>query len=350
VNQAHKVRVAAGAGLIATLLPAAVVAPAQAATAPGWRLVSARHIGAAADADSLLSVVATGRSSAWAFGGNLNQLAKGAPIAERWNGRSWHVAALPSGLAGAIFAASAPAANDVWAVGGNGYALHFNGSRWSVAKRFTAPGGLAPGALVPELSITAFSPTNVWVFGGPFLGTWHLHGTIWTRITGAGGSIHAASALSAGNIWGLAAGVVHFNGRTWRPVTNRALNAVAFTDILALSPRNVWALGFPAGGNLNAPVLLHLHGTTWTRIKVPLPVIAVRLAADGAGGVWMPVLGPRGTSALHLSSAGVFRRFTIPRAIFAFGLARIPGTASLWAAGLAGPTSPEASIWAFGPV
>jgi len=358
---AQRAWVAAGAGLMATALSVAAMVPAQAAAAPGWRIVSSQHFGTAGDFNGLLSVVSTGRDSAWAFGGtDLAGAASGGPLAEHWNGRSWRAVTLPSGLAGPIDAASAPTANDIWAVGAvGGYALHYNGSKWSVAKRWKES-----RTLPRELTgVTAFSPTNVWVFGGagadPGLGTWHLHGSTWTKVTGIGGNIATASALSSRNIWAIGGNatapqniVLHYNGSTWQQVKSKALDGVQLSDILALSPGNVWVAGVTNGSKPGA-LLLHLRGTTWTRVKIPFPVLPVQLAPDGTGGLWMTgvsIASPGGWRALHLSRAGAWQRYVIPRATIVVGLAHVPGTASLWATGTVVTTRPNAAIWAYGPV
>jgi hypothetical protein len=354
---ARRARVAAGAGLVAAAASVAAITPAQAAGVPGWRLVSARHFGPAGALSDLQSVVSAGRNAAWAFGSvefSKPRPTMESPIAERWNGRSWQAAALPPGLAGGINAASAPRANDVWAVG-NGFALHFNGSRWSVARRFTGP----LGHPLDLTGVTAFSPANVWVFGPA--GTFHLHGTTWTKVTGIAGNVLTASALSPSDMWAIGVNlatrqelVLHFNGSTWRQVTSKALNGAILVNILELSSRNVWAAGFPASSNPSTTgVLLHMQGTTWTRVKIPFPVFPVALARDGRGGIWTTAFGRSAFVALHRSGSGIWRRFGLPQSLFAPGLANIPGTASMWAAGVAfaaASPAPEAAIWAFGPV
>lgn len=91
-------------------------------------------------------------------------------------------------------------AGDVWALGPTGYVLHFNGTSWRLAKRFR-------GGRLAELSdIVAFSPTNVWVFGGPGsrpgLGTFHFNGRSWARVTAATKlGIFTVSALSPRDMW-----------------------------------------------------------------------------------------------------------------------------------------------------
>jgi hypothetical protein len=368
--RAQRAGVVIAAGLLVAAVTAAAAAAAQPTANPGWRLVSSRHPGPAGDIDVLISTVATSRNGAWAFGAEVSVSGRGVPLAERWNGRTWQAAALLPGLTGELGPASAPAANDVWVVATvGGYVLHYNGSRWSVAKRWR-PRQVLTG-------VTALSPTNVWVFGGLGAGTWHLHGTTWTKVTGIAGTIDTASAVSPRNIWAVAgpsfvvtfgrtgasararaasgppppptvppSTIVHYDGSTWKKVTSRALNGLEATDILAASPGNAWTAGITGGG---APVLVHLKGSTWTRVRLRWPVVPVRLAPDGSGGLWMIGVGAGGWLALHLSRAGTWQRYALPGAAFALGLAHVPRTAAMWAAGTV-LARVNAAIWAYGPI
>jgi hypothetical protein len=343
--------------LVAAALSASAV-PAQAlpAAGPGWRVFATHHFGAARDQNGLSTVVAPGKNDAWALGGS-EFYGDGVPVAEHWNGRSWRAAALPSGLTEAISAASAPAANDIWAVSGlGGYVLHYNGSAWSVARRWH------PAIFEEITGVTALSPTDVWLFGPaggwPGVGTWHLHGRTWTRVTtGASREVETASALSPRDIWALGDcggpcfHVLHYNGTAWRRVTSPALNGVQFADILALSPADVWASGtLPSSGRV-ASVLLHRTGTVWSRVTIPWQVITGGLAPDGRGGVWLIATGlPGGRSwAAHLSRAGRWHRYLLSGSSFAVSsLALVPGGSSMWGAG-AVPTriGANAAIWAY---
>jgi hypothetical protein len=343
---------------------AAVGGPvAQAAASPGWRLVASHHYPPRADFNALNTVVAPTKTDAWALGGNNIGSAAGTnlPVAQKWNGSTWHAVTLPAGVTGPLWAASAPAANDIWAVTGQtGYLVHFNGSAWSVARTFTS-GLFATG-------VTAFSPTNVWVFGrtgaGPGLGTWHLHGTTWTDVTGLGGSVSTASALSATDIWAIGSvgnnpqnAIVRYQGDGWKRVTSPALPRATFTRILALSPTNVWVSGTKAG--TNKPLLVHLHGTTWTAVTVPFKVDLDAMTSDGQGGLWMTAEAlspPDKIWAVHLavSSTGALtwtRQLLDAGGGFAYDITLIPGTTSLWAVGSKpATTGSNVAIWADGPI
>lgn len=357
------VRTTIGSGLAVTGLIAAAALPAQAASGIGWRIVSVRHFGAAGLGNSLYSVAATGGDNAWAFGSSEPYAAPPAsgPVAEHWNGTSWQAATLPGGLSDEIAAASAPSASDVWAVSDyGGYVLHYNGSRWTVAHKWPEP------ALAQELTdVTAFSPSNVWVFGGPGgnpgLGAWHLQGSTWTKVTGIGVGITAASAVSPGDIWAFGANaanpdviIEHYNGTSWQQVTSTALDNMEFSSILAMSATNVWATGIIAKGATFVPYLLHMNGTTWTRIKIPWTLDPDGSAPDGSGGLWITANSIGTTErewVLHRTKAGAWSRSEISASDLLGDIASIPGTTSLWGAGLTAAksgTGSNAAIWAYG--
>ena len=359
----NRVRIAFATGLTtAAALTLAATLPAQAASAPAWRIVSQRHFGASDAYNGLASVVVTGRNNAWALGGtDLSGATKGTPLAEHWNGSSWQRAALPTGLSNELGAASAPRGNDVWAASVLGeYVLHWTGAKWVVARKWKVSG------LSEELTgVTAFSASNVWVFGGPGaypgLGTWHLHGTTWTHLTTApAGGITAASAVSARNIWAYGASttapdaiIAHYNGTTWRQVSSPALSNLQFTGIVAPSAANVWATAIK-GSIANKPVLVHFNGTRWQRVAVPWPLNVFRATADGQGGLWIvgdtvPTSTQR-TYVLHRSRSDAWSRYLLPAGSGLLSVARIPGTTSAWTTGDT-PRSAGggyAAIWAHG--
>lgn len=350
------------AGLAATALSVAAALPAQAATGAGWRIISSRHFGAASDYNWLSTVIAPSATDAWAFGTSQAANPTGIPVAEHWNGAKWEVAPLPTGLSDGIAAASAPSASNVWAVGDlSGTVLYYNGTTWSVAKQFPETGTLPQGLT----GVTAFSPTNVWVFGSagaePGLGTWHLRGTTWTRVTGIGGEIVSASALSPANIWAVGGNtnapydiIVHYNGTVWQQATSSALDNVSFSGrIVALSATNVWTAGQVYNGATGVPYLLHMRGTTWSRIRIPYPVSPETVVPDGSGGLWVTAVGTTSNQwyVLHRTEAGTWSRSKIGVSDQLSDITLIPGTTSLWGAGVkpaASGTGANAAIWAYG--
>jgi hypothetical protein len=344
--------------VIATL---AAAMPARAADAPSWQIAARAHYGVSRNASGYSAVVVVAKNDAWAFGGT-NPGGPSTPTAVHWDGAHWQASPLPAGLNGFIVAAAASSASNVWAVG-DGYALRWNGIRWSVAKTWNNN---------PEItSVAVISRDDVWVFGSSSfingqanLGTWHYDGHRWAPVAGAAG-IYRASAVSENNIWAITAGprggsVVHYNGTAFAnvPTADAVLRDTQLNDILAVSRHNVWLSGTTpvnaADGHL---VLAHWNGRCWRRFVAPWPVQqAERFATDGGGGVWIPVVTGGGGSAtwiLHLSRDGEWTRTEITAArgsgVGVGDLALVPGTTTLWGTGgLVTTSGGDAAIWDHG--
>jgi len=252
-----------------------------ATTSSAFKMAVIRHYGLPANASGYSVIVVTGPDQAWAFGGT-NPGGPSAPVATFWNGDISATATLPSGLTSFISDASATSSSDIWAASQYGrYVLHFDGARWRVARHWQQ--GQVTG-------ITAVTPSDVWVFGTSAqgtsdIGTWHYDGADWDRIPGPAGSIVRASAISASDIWAVAASpasysVLRFDGTDWLPVpVGDALAGVHVRDILAISDADVWLLGNEANaaGGVRL-VLLHWNGADWSSLAAPIDAWAGRLA------------------------------------------------------------------------
>jgi hypothetical protein len=351
------------AARIAAVLAAAALAlvtwlPGAAAASTGWHVVFQAHYGASSLANGLFHVAASGKTSAWAVGGtDLSNSTPGAPVADHWNGTSWRAAVLPSGLTGELIAVSAPAPDDAWAVSSlTGYALHWDGTSWSVAR--TWPEHQLPSQIT---DVTAFSPTNVWVFGGPGafpgIGTWHLRGGTWHHVTGLAGGVTFVSAISRSDMWAIGADSVspedillHYNGTTWQQLSSPVLTGLQFSRILALSDTDVWVIGAPSGGPKEQ--LLHFDGTQWSSVPITVPsgVQLVSIASDGTGGLWFSGFGTAAQWAVHRSAAGAWSSTQLVPGSTVFDFTLIPGTTSLWGAGgLNAGTGADIAIWGHGP-
>jgi hypothetical protein len=252
-----------------------------------------------------------------------------------------------------MIAISADSARDAWAVSAlGGFALHWNGTRWSVARKWHE------GQLSQEFTgITAFGPHDVWAFGGPGafpgLGTWHFNGRSWTKVTsGPGAGIDSASALSPSDMWAIGSvaspqdSIVHYLGTTWRQVRAVALSGLQFSGITATGPGKVWAVATkPGTGSPNTAYVVRLQNGSWTRTRLPWRLNPVRVAGDGHGGVWLTALGTGTGWFVHRSATGRWSRVLAGSPAAVFGLTLIPGTSALWSAGDRGTS---AAIWAFG--
>jgi hypothetical protein len=347
----------------AAALTLATCPPSEAATSTGWQVVFQGPFSSQPSFETLYSVSAPTKASAWAVGaGSLSIGGQSTPVAVQWNGTSWQPSALPAGLSGTLGAVSAPASNDVWATSQlNGYVLHWNGTAWAVAKSWKESVH-NPRELT---GVTAFSPADVWVFGtsgfGPGLGTWHLSGGVWTKVTGPGGRITMASALSPASMWAVGSSrtasddiIVRYNGTSWRRVRSPALSGLQFISVLAVSATDVWATGSVSGRLV--PRLLHFDGQHWSSVPVTAPKAVKQLgnlASDGRGGLWINGFGAsRASWVLHYSAAGTWssdKLVTTPIG-GVWDLALIPGTASLWGVGSLGTTaSSDGVVWGRGP-
>jgi hypothetical protein len=363
VETAMKIARQAGVVLASVTAAVATMAASIAAPAPrpAWQMATSVHYGPADNASGYSAVIAPAKDDAWAFGGT-NPGGTSSPAAERWDGKRWHAWSLPAGLSGFIVAAAASSPGDVWAVGGE-YALHWNGSRWAVAKIWSQAG--------QPTSVVAASPSDVWVFGSSSfsgeasLGAWHYDGRAWTRAAGIADAIYRASAVSPGDIWAITVSprggsVVHYDGRIWGrdAAAGSALANTQLDDVLAVSARSVWVSGVtPATAADGHLVLVRWNGRCWKRFVAPWAVQQPeRFAADGAGGIWIPVVTggvSPATWILHLSRTGVWTRTRIaagPATGVGVGdLALIPGTTTLWGTGgLLTTLGGDAAIWEHG--
>jgi hypothetical protein len=356
-RRAGVVCAAAAAVTLGTVLPSQAVV--------GWRPVYGKHYGAAANLSTFGAVVALSKKNIWALGGTdrANGFSpSGSPVAVHWNGSGWASVPMPAGAVGTIGTASAVSASDIWAAtvfGGS--VLHYNGTRWSVAKHLPQPTFSA----TVITGITALGPTNVWVFGGgngPAIaqGTWHYDGRKWTQWLGIADGLATASALSPKDIWAVRGelgpampGIERFNGRSWKLLTAKALAGLAFGGITAFSDKDVWvtaAFSVPPFTRF----LLHYDGTRWSRVVIPWPaVLGGAVVRDGHGGLWLTgvVIAANHTGkwyAMHRTAAGAWSRVAITDGSL-WDLAHIPGTASEISVGDAfSKTVWNAMIWAYG--
>ncbi|MGO8957040.1 MAG: hypothetical protein ACLQFR_06700 [Streptosporangiaceae bacterium] len=352
-------RRAAGAGIAAAVLVTTGGSGLSAASnVPGWRIVSTDQ---RTGIDDELAVVALSRTNAWA-GGNVapsHTQPPGVPFVEHWNGHRWRNYRLPAGMSGSIEVLSASSWNNVWAIGapytgsGGAFALRFNGSKWRVMKRWPALSTLA-GAVVN-------SPTDVWLFSGVSGAVEHYDGTRWRAATIAPGVnwFDSARALPGGQIWALAnagggmeavTGTPDAGGYTWAATqltgySSGSAGSDALTTIVPVSASNVWALGgglrIVKGRNHWYPLVAHWTGHGWHRVQVTgsFTLQLDAAASDGHGGLWVTT-GWDSTGIpphlLHFVN-GKFVKVSVPprggRYVGVFGLARIPGSISVWGVG-----------------
>jgi hypothetical protein len=198
--------------LTVAVLALACARPAQASTAPGWHVQSVIGAGAGVSA-ALFAVTADAPGDAWAVGWHRSTSDRSfAPLIARWNGSAWTQVTLPARIlsspSGSGFlpdSVSASSPRNVWAFGDTTAWVHFDGIRWSTGQLVKSH----PGGQVIINSVLALSKTDVWAFGarlrsgGPESAyAAHLDGTRWTATPVPGsGLIVAGSAVAAGDVW-----------------------------------------------------------------------------------------------------------------------------------------------------
>lgn len=342
----------------ATAVTLGFALPANASRLPSWRLIFKHHYSGGGNS-VYFAVAAAGRRAAFAVGSANLAGPSGVPVSARWHDGRWTALTMPRGLTGILGAVSADSGTDAWTVSeSTGLVLHWHNGRWTVARRFSESGGLQRQLT----GVTAFSPTNVWVFGGsgafPGVGTWHLHGHVWTKVGGLGGNISFASALSARDMWavgGINVGqdsIMHYIHGKWHHITSRLLRGLQFGQILALTSNNVWTVA-SVGGGPSTMRLLQLRNGRWTRHALPAHYDPIDMVADGHGGLWFTAIhttsgSSGGIEFLHRSASG---RWSVIHDPGVQSLALIQGTSSLWGAGATThKTGFEAAIYAHGAV
>jgi hypothetical protein len=178
----------------------------------------------------------------------------------RWNGRNWRAVRAPSpgGTSANDFSnplgLTCASRADCWSFGVSGTvgssrtflneALHWNGTRWSVAA-VPEPGGTRSGAMEQLNGGSCQSATNCWAVG--------------SYVPPGGDTLATLNQA------------LHWDGGKWALATTPDPGGFADTDISELravrcvSPRDCWAVGdTQPGGGQSLNQILHWNGTSWT--------------------------------------------------------------------------------------
>ena len=326
-------------------------APAQAAASPGWRIE--RYLPGAGVENGL--IFATSKSNAWTVAtGKLGSL-----DLARWDGSRWQTVPTPANLAGSGVTAEAlagSAANNMWLFDGP-IADTWTGSGWN-QQVLT---GLDPGLGV---SAAAVSEAGVWAFGeAPGSGrprALRLTSGKWTTVA-MPGLVFRASEPSESDLWtlGVSRATEYKTISHWRMIlmhwAKGSWHAVALPDarlsgghpalalnFVALGPADVWAIAAatpnPCGCVAEPAGLLleHWNGHRWTVTRLSKYSGVTGPVSDGHGGLWFASKRGRALLFVHVSN-GKVTTSPVPRghgkSLEIDGLATIPGTRSVWAAG-----------------
>jgi hypothetical protein len=245
-----------------------------------WSL-SAGATFAAGDVPSLRGVTATSAGDVWAVG---SLLTDGGEILnllfEHFDGTAWTATTIPVQDA-FLFAVSADAPNDAWAVGFEGpendnsrtLVMHYNGAAWQpVASPSVGSGASQLNAVL------ALSPSDVWAVGF---------------------STPVAPPQSAATL----TLIEHWDGSSWSVVSSPNVGPTSqfesnqLLGLTASSPSDIWAFGSTAlanGSGNQQTLLLNWNGTAWSITPSPNPNggsflddILIDGVAPSADNVWI---------------------------------------------------------------
>ncbi|MCW2917826.1 MAG: hypothetical protein JWN52_5894 [Actinomycetia bacterium] len=357
-------------GGVAVVTLTGTLAPAGAA-APAWRIVhtnTAKTVGP--DTNVLADITAIGAKDVWTVGSvSRNAGQYNHSLAQHWNGTKWTDTTLPvqfrksNTIASGLNVVASSSSKNVWAFGSSGpvngasrsqYALHWDGKHWTVAHSWKTWSWIYKAVVL--------SPTNVWAFSGAgdTFGAWHFDGKTWTKVKTPGFQVITASAVSPTNIWAVVSKptartddgrfVARYNGHAWSLVKTPDIpgtweDTPEYNAVHAQSSKDVWVVGgrqitTSTDGQV-APIALHWNGTEWQRFDGPLGAHNLAglysVVPDGKGGIW----GTRGSfyegDPVHLVG-GKWTATALPKvkgkAVSVEKLAHVPGTTSIWGAGL----------------
>lgn len=234
-----------------------------------WDGVSLSPITPVTPNHELYGVWASGPDDAWAVGFFRTDV--GSSIEQRtmivhWDGASWSVS--PSGILGPSYSMHLHAvwgarADEVWAVGGEGTILRWNGLAWTSVESGTREG---------LEGVWGSRADDVWAVG--YGGIQHWDGESWSTSDGTWG-LHAVSGQSARDVWAVGdhGTVLHWDGDSWTrstlPDDGRRLD---LRGVWAGGASDVWVVGTIVTGTAATDgILLHYDGRTWT--STPAPVL-----------------------------------------------------------------------------
>ncbi|WP_460364962.1 hypothetical protein [Actinocorallia lasiicapitis] len=335
-------------GVIGGVLALALAAPAP-VLAPVWTSRTAVP-------DKFSAIVAPDAKNVWAFGGSHGDH-RGKPLAYRKSGAGWKRVALPSGLRGSIELASAASAKDIWAVGSDlahakpTYLLHWNGTRWSVPRRWD-------GRAV--VSVVATGKGRVVAFDGGRARALRFDGKRWSTLK-TPDSVWAA-AYGGKTLWAQTLSdkgkvrIFRYAGGRWKLSDPGALlprggKGMTIVSGLAAAGGEVWLSAFRLA-DLAEPsvdgaqqILLRFRDGAWKAVT-PVPKAGLgKPLPDGKGGLWF-VGSPFSESAdpttvlYHRTADGRWASKTAGRVVGTDSgiddVVRIPGTGTFLGAGSAG--------------
>ncbi len=341
----------------ACLTPTPTLSPTPTPCVLHWDQVTSPNI--PGQEDGLHAVAGPAADDLWAVGEE--HYAVPATLMLHWDGATWTI--VPSPNPPATFlqlnAVAALASADVWAAGyyytATNYVLleHWDGQAWTVV-----PGG---GDGTGRLSgVAGSAPDDVWAVGDTGSGGGlieHWDGQQWRPVAvPATGALYGVAALSRTDAWAVGAGgTLHWDGSAWTPVPD-ALPGDSLNGVAALGPADVWAVG--GDPTTQRSVTEHWDGTAWTAFPGPSPYgshgdtlagVAARAADDvWAVGTRADLLTGRAQVLAGHWDGQTWRMVDTPSYSWSTlqGVAAAPGAATFWAVGYywTGYAGPDATL------
>ncbi|GAA4061626.1 hypothetical protein [Nonomuraea soli] len=271
----------------------------------------------------LHDITAAGPGAAWAVGYTGWEDGVTATL-RRWDGTRWH--ALPAGQAGSFHGIDSDGPANVWAVGGDKDAMHWDGRAWRRIKTPIRPRDVAgdgPRAIVISAADVA---------------TWD--GTRFTTVLDQDDNTVALTAVDAGagHAWvtGSASGrpaLWHGRDGSFARQPLPDLLEGELTGVWQNGGDDVWAVG-TAG---RAPLALHWDGRAWTPAQLPGGTAEpVGVTATGPREVWIAATDdayPNHVVILHGDGGTWTRELTpSPGEVTRARITSVPGTSQLWLA------------------
>jgi hypothetical protein len=268
----------------------------------------------------LYAAAAISPSNVWAVGYDYTAAGVQTTITERWNGTQWRMGPSPNpgtasncgqGYSGsALTGAAAVSLNDVWAVGymcgwnSRTLAEHWNGAEWAVVS--------TPNAANSETSTlvaaAATSSNDVWAVGNFQVFAeyqWntlveHWNGTQWTilptpNVPGADKNfLMAVAAVSPTDVWAVGYTetditdvplIEHYDGAGWSIVASAyppPSEYNALYGVTAIAADDIWAVGYEnenSQGQYGGALTEHWDGTSWQLAPAPVLGLATTLTA-----------------------------------------------------------------------
>jgi hypothetical protein len=198
---------------------------------------------------------------------------------------------------------------------------------------------------------------------------------------GQAAGLEFASPVSASDIWAVGgtqspqSAIERYSGKSWYLASTKGIPAGQwmYTGIRALSDKDVWATATRFANDADTPYLLHYNGSAWTASALPWALPSGGSGSigdpvsDGHGGMWFTGevnTDPSASTvtstsyAIRRTAAGQWLRTRVGSETFngshsgaiLLGLALIPGTASVWGAGISQSGNRQAVVWAYGAI